>query len=210
MPCPHEIRIGGPDAEYKKRMFAEQDRRAREMYEAAFRNFRRTRMSVITKVYVQSCGQFPNGAQIRFNCVYDQDLAKATNEDLRFTRATPWGEATATMKEQLAEQSQWYFLFSHITNPPSFEGCAYALKVRCHVVHDYGTSKQIEISTAYNQEGVPEHLLISRDKTPAFHLKMTVDNPVASVQLTPTSEYWMTIYNAGRYPLDQVIQIARG
>lgn len=167
-------------------------------------------MSVIAKMTVTSSGQFANGSQVRFSCVYDADLANASNEDIRFTKASPWGEATATMSNPMIEGSQWYLFFHEITDEPSFKDCYYALRLRCHVVHDYGTSKQVEVSTAYSQDGVPEFKLTERSKYPPFHLKMTIDNPLASIQFVPNREYFLTMYSATRFTMDEAIARARG
>jgi hypothetical protein len=166
-------------------------------------------MSVIAKMYVQECGQFANGAQIRLSCVYDNDLSQPDNEDVRFTKASPSGNATMTTGQGLTEQSQWYMIFSKMTDDVNFDSARFALRVRCHVVHDYGTSKQVEISTSYSQEGVPESLLPINQKNPPFHMKITIDNPAASVQFEPNKEYWMQMHYAGSVTMTQAIQLAR-
>ena len=166
-------------------------------------------MSVIAKMSVQSSGSVPSGALIRLGCVYDTDLGKEENEDVRFTKATPWGEATMEVKQGLQEGSSWYLIFDEDVEPADISDGSMALKVRCHAIHDYGTSKQIEISTAYDQVGVPENKLTVRSKHPSFHLKMAIDNPGASIQFVPNATYFMSMWNAGQFSMTEAIRMAR-
>lgn len=156
-------------------------------------------MSVIAKMYVAKSGTVPSGALIHLSCVYDSDLSKDENEDIRFTKASPWGEASFELKQGLAEGSCWYLLFDEEPDEGGFDKCDFALKVRCHVVHDYGQSKQVEISTAYDQVGIPEYKKTSGSKTPPFHLKMTIDNPGASIQFVPNKVYYLRLFFAGKF-----------
>lgn len=165
-------------------------------------------MSVIAKMYVMSSGQVPGGALIRLSCVYDSDLATASAEDVRFTKASLSGEATMELRHGLQEQSQWYLLFDE--EKPNLANCDYALKVRCHCVHDYGTSKQVEISTAFGNEEIPIHLRTTPKDHPPFHMKITIDNPHASIQFVPQKHYFLTFYRAGKFAsAEEAIALAR-
>ena len=164
-------------------------------------------MSVIAKMYVQSSGQVPGGALVRLCCVYDNDLSKEENENVRFTKATPSGEATLECKSMLQEGSNWYLIFTK--DAPNFDPYGMAVKVRCHVIHDYGTSKQVEVSTAYDQEGIPETGKLSNAKSPPFHLKMTIDNPAASIQFEPGEVYYVQMLGAGNMSMTDAIAKAR-
>ena len=83
------------------------------------------------------------------------------------------------------------------------------IKVRCRLIEDWGgTSKQIELIGAADQSDILDKHRLSREKNPPFNLKMTVDNPAASIWFYPGVEYWLRFYSASGLTLDQAVALA--
>lgn len=172
-------------------------------------------MSVIAKMNVSSARLFGDGnCMLALSCVYDEGLSNANNEDVRFTKASPYGNADLTVEngpDIPARGSCVYLLFNQIDDIPNFDKCMFALPVRCSSKTDFGYTKQAEIEGARYQDEcpVPENKRVAA-RVPHFSLKMGIDNPAAHIQFAPTETYWMSVYDGTKYSLDEVLLIARG
>lgn len=173
-------------------------------------------MSVICKMTARDVRVFPNGRFINLGCVYDQDLAQADHEDVRFTKATPWGEATMTVESSHpgpAKDETIYLFFTELVDEPNFDDCLFAMAVQCRANSDYGSSTQIEIVPRHPVDLGRDHPPVEKriaKGPPAFNLRMTVDNEAASIQFKPGRDYWMLAYRATDFTMHDAIRRARG
>lgn len=169
-------------------------------------------MTVISKMTVNSVTYYGGDSkQIKLTCVYDPTLGNEDNEDRRFTKASPWGELTMTVDNvglSYDPQDVFYVLFyKSLDGQPSTEGAHSIAKFKCHSVTDFGgTSKQVHLTTVYSslaEEGYDENKLFTK-YTPSGELKMTIDNPNASIQFTPGVEYYLVFYK-GNFGLEGLL-----
>lgn len=175
-------------------------------------------MSVIAKMNVGSIRVFGGeNALLELTCVYDNDLSKSENEDVRFTKATPYGEATLTVEagpDVPLPSRPVYLLFNDDDDVPDFGSCMFALRVRCVSKTDFGYTQDAAIEgTLYGSFDnddcpIPLEKRIAK-KHASFKMRMGIDNPVAHVQFEPTKTYWLSVYDGTKYSLDEVLAIAR-
>lgn len=173
-------------------------------------------MSVIAKMTVSALRLFGDGnCLINLSCVYDDSLSKSENEDVRFTKASPFGTAELTVEagpDLPGNGEAVYLLFHEQGDVPSFDGALFATRVVCESILDSGYTKQVTVRAGWFQQGddnpIPESLRISKTR-PHFELKMGIDNPAASVQFVPTKQYWCVVYSARTYTMAEVLQLAR-
>ena len=154
-------------------------------------------MPVIAKMNASST-PYANGTKINLNCVYDTDLAKPENEDVRFTKATPWGQAEMNVPSTIEfPDGPVYVMFTPFDTPPLASQCVCIMLAECASIHDTGYQKTIEIKAApYGENSIiPAEKRICDDphRWPSFALKMGVDNEAASVQFEPLKRYWVSI-----------------
>lgn len=164
-------------------------------------------MSVIAKFNAAPGRRVPGGVLVAMSAVYDTDLSKPENENHRFTQATPGGDAI--FEASSFYEGEYYLLFD--TEQPKLTKNHYSekvIKVRCCKIEDWGgTSKQIELIAAADQSEIMEQHRLGREKAPPFNLKMTIDNPSASIWFYPGVEYWLRFYNAKHNTLDGVLAL---
>jgi hypothetical protein len=169
-------------------------------------------MAVIAKMRVAGTRVFGDGRLVTLSCVYDNDLSKPENEDVRFTKATPWGEAHFSIDNMvdLAFDENLYLVFHPSEDDPDFAGAIMAALVRCHSLTDFGgTSRNVELHSAYSEsDKVPDELRMRKKGAVAINLKMAIDNPAASTQFVPQSHYWLMFYRAER-PVSELVEKAR-
>lgn len=160
---------------------------------------------------------FDDGSfSINLSCVYDSTLAGEENENVRFTKASPYGsgEMTIAAGPQLPEawlEKKWsnvYLIFHAKGDVPSFDECICALTVGCQAIIDQGYTKQIELVGLINGdiEAIPEEKRIGKGQK--FFAKLGIDNPGAYEQFRPTSHYWVTVYDADTFTIDQALRAA--
>lgn len=173
-------------------------------------------MSVIAKMYVVGePKRFPNGAFYNLGCQYDADLSTASNEDVRFTQATPWGEASFTVEDFIVPRlgakpgSTLYFLYSDEDDRPNIDTCEAAIVVSCKSITDFGHSRQVELTNAFGPNAPANPIDRSRRLAESFHCRMTIDNPGASLQFKPGKNYWLTVYRCDAVTLDEALSLAR-
>ena len=75
-----------------------------------------TTHTVRAKYRVTSIEDYGGSKKIKMNAVYEPD-ADRTDENARFTKATPWGELAMTVDnpaaaDQFAPNQQWYLDFA--------------------------------------------------------------------------------------------------
>lgn len=168
-------------------------------------------MTVIAKMNMSTTA-FADGVKLNLHCVYDTDLAKAENEDVRFTKATPWGNAEATVGPDVAlpkwpyPNGQVYVMFTQQAEQPLFSECIFAVLSSCAGVLDTGFQKQVELTGLRYHDDSP----VPIDKRAKnFSLKMGVDNPAASIQFEPQKHYWIAVMDAGGLETADVLGMAR-
>ena len=178
-------------------------------------------MSVIAKMNITHVKELGGNYVFTFHSTYDNDLSQPDNEDVRFTKATPYGSGEMTVEVGPVLPPAWtekeypheatYFLFNDRGDIPSFDGCVLAAEVVCHETIDQGYTKQAQINgywTLSDDSEIPLEKRMGKKKI-TFSLKMGIDNEAASMQFKPTKRYWLTIYDAKEYTLKQVLSIAR-
>ena len=168
-------------------------------------------MTVIAKMNMSKT-DYADGTKLNLHCVYDTELAKGENEDVRFTKATPWGQAELIVDADVA-LPEWpyangpvYVMFTEAHQPPLLSECFVALEAVCASVLDTGVQKQIELTGwRYPDDSpVPVNKRGSR-----FSLKMGVDNPAASIQFVPQKRYWIALMDASDRETVDVMGMAR-
>jgi hypothetical protein len=183
-------------------------------------------MAVIAKMNVNDVKEFPEGVHKFFlSTVCENGLMahyNPENEDAVFTKYSPCGQCEITVGPELEKPekgSQVYVMFHEAHGTPSFEGACFAKLARVGYVTDYGQSKQVALGTAaplWSQEEnrlielpvdlIPENRAVGgRD----FELKLTIDNPHASVQFVPQGLYLISFYDASKLTMDEVLRLAR-
>jgi hypothetical protein len=177
-------------------------------------------MSVISKMSIHEVQEIGGNHVATFHCVYDNTLSESENEDVRFTKASPYGSGSMTIEAGPVFPDAWltpysgnqvYFLFNDRGDVPSFDGCLFAAEVTCQEIIDQGYTKQVEIKGYWKIDEdcpIPAEKRLGQ-KNFTFSLKMGIDNDAASVQFKPTRRYWLTIYDASQYTLSEVLHIAR-
>ena len=167
-------------------------------------------MSVIAKFTTGQPRRVPGGYLVAMSAVYDTDLSKPENENHRFTQATPGGDAIFETSHGFTAGEAYYLLFD--SEAPVIPDRSYGvqcIKVRCRLIEDWGgTSKQIELMAAEDQSEIAAQVRLGREKNPPFNLKMTVDNPAASIWFYPGVEYWLRFYRASGMTLEQAVAMA--
>lgn len=165
-------------------------------------------MSVIAKFNAAPGRRVPGGVLVAMSAVYDTDLSKPGNENHRFTQATPGGDAV--FEASSFNEGEHYLLFD--TEQPKLDPRGHygvkCIKVRCRLIEDWGgTSKAIELIATDDQSEIDSQHRLGREKAPPFNLKMTIDNPAASIWFYPGVEYWLRFYNAKHNTLDGVLAL---
>lgn len=168
-------------------------------------------MTVIAKMNMSQTA-FADGTKLNMHCVYDTDLQKEENEDVRFTKATPWGQAETTIGPDVAlpvwphNHGAVYVMFTEQSEQPLFSECIFAVLATCSGVLDTGYQKQVELVSNRYLDNSP----VPVDKRCGqFNLKMGVDNPAASIQFEPQKSYWIAIMDASGKETVDVMGMAR-
>lgn len=161
-------------------------------------------MSVIAKMQLNGILDFGSGSVSKLSCVCENDLMAAyakADEDKLFTRYSPWGEMKLGHSlRSFPDGTKFYVIVLKSAERPAFAKAAYVHPARVHVVEDYGSSKQVQLSW----DGQKKHATASMDTESAgeLHWRMTIDNPPAVAFFEPgKSGYWI-----GFYPDDKFSQ----
>lgn len=162
-------------------------------------------MAVIAKMNMSKTA-YADGTKLNLHCVYDTDLAKEENEDARFTKATPWGQAelVAGFDVQLPDwrfsNGPVYVMFTELKDMPLLSECFIVVEAVCASVLDTGYQKTVELTGWRYPDDSP---IPASKRGSGFSLKMGVDNPAASIQFVPQKHYWIALMDAsGRETVD--------
>lgn len=186
-------------------------------------------MSVIAKLDARVAAEHDEYIKLNLMTVYDGNLDKPETEDVRFTKATPYGGGEMTIKSEYGhilktygEGQKWeyrmatlYFIFHPIDEQPSFEDCVFAFRANCACVMDYGYSKQVEIAGDVKANDfrkcpdVPADKQLNVGGSYQVNVKLGIDNPAAVEQFEPLNLYWVTVYDANEVTLDEALALTR-
>ena len=173
-------------------------------------------MSVVAKMRAnQKPRLFPEVQQVDLDCVCDDRLFTINtpvpgrvSENQTFSQASPQGNCRFQLptSEPVGMDEDFYLIFQEGIECPPMEGALVVSKVRCMSVTDFGgTSKQVDVCSVYrdydHQARQPAADAHPR-QTWSFHLRMSIDNPAASIQFRPgDTTYWLGIYRARDFDL---------
>ncbi len=176
-------------------------------------------MSVIAKLQLNGTLDFANGSLSKLSCVCENDMMAAyagANEDRLFTKYSPYGEMkiehgfkTAKGNPKFEIGHKFYVvILRSLTGVPLCPGAEHVHPVRCHAIHDFGTTKQVEISN----DGWPMSAnLPAPEGTPGvFHWRMSIDNPPAVAFFEPgKAGYYAAFYDADKFTSAEAVYKAR-
>lgn len=171
-------------------------------------------MSVIAKLQLNGTLDFGTGSLSKLSCVCENDLMAAyakSNEDRLFTKYSPWGEMRIGYGfkdkfglRKFAEGHKFYAIALRSSKKPPCPGAEHVHPARCHVIHDFGTTKQIEVSyDGWSQSAQNP----KPDTHPGeFHWRMSIDNPPAVAFFEPgKSDYWIAFYDAELWSIETAL-----
>jgi hypothetical protein len=138
------------------------------------------------------------------------DGSAKANENLSFQQASPNGDAKITLSQgvEFRTQEEIYLIVHRQPECPEFAGAMAVVDAQCSAVTDFGgVSKLVEVSSVYRYgEKEKAHPL----QVSAFNMRMTIDNPNASVQFEPgKSDYWIGLYRASEVTMAEALAMAR-
>lgn len=178
-------------------------------------------MTVIAKMSVFGNPRaYGDNQLVELSCVCAEELmpgcgdgsAKA-NENYTFQMATPNGDAKVTLPKDVAFRTseELYLIVTRELKCPAFPGAIAVVDARVAAVTDYGgVSKMVEVtgSIGYHYEK-REHIRLHPKQVSAFNMRMTIDNPHASVQFEPgKDDYWIAIYRASELQMHEALAMA--
>ena len=173
-------------------------------------------MSVIAKMQLNGTIDFGSGSLSKLSCVCENDLMAAyadSEEDRLFTKYSPWGEMklgygfknkSGFPKYENGHKFYVIVLRDEVVDgvrkheKPLCPGAEHVHPARCHVIHDFGTTKQVEIAhdawPTTAQQPKPD------DHPGELHWRMSIDNPPAVAFFEPgNSGYWIAFYDAEKF-----------
>lgn len=176
-------------------------------------------MSVIAKMnFGYQPKTLPSGDEWTLSCVYDNRIAEADAEDVRFTKASPWGSATVTIenagvKAAVKPNMPVYLIFDdavHGLNEPSWEGAFAAALVKCDSHTDYGgTTGRIDLSASLDRQlQIPTGIRFAEKTT--LSIGLGIDNPPAAAFFKPQGLYFVRFYDAAEISQNAAIRLAHG
>lgn len=175
-------------------------------------------MSVIAKMQLNGTLDFGSGALTKLSCVCENDLMAAyakSDEDKLFTKYSPWGEMKLGYgfkdKHGIPKYQQGQKFYVIALRSDAKPECARAEHVHpagVRVVHDFGSSKQVELAYDPRSYGAPP--CNSMDEHPGeLHWRMTIDNPPAVAFFEPgKSGYWIAFYDADKFNIPEALSDA--
>ncbi len=172
-------------------------------------------MSFIAKMNVNAARLFSDGnVMLNIQCVYDTALGEAENEDVRFTKASPYGEGHLTVEPgpDAPQQGTSIYLTFDDQKPDNFDLCMFALPVQICEVFETPHSRKATFrpawGTAKKLDDIPPGKRIAKEK-PSFEMSMSVDNPGAYQQLGAGKTFWMQVFDASKFSMTEAIHNAR-
>jgi hypothetical protein len=168
-------------------------------------------MSVIAKLNVSAVRPFADGQLIELSCVCENQFMAQyhpENEDVVFTKASPWGEARVQMKSplELMDGDQVYVVFTRSKDVGGVHGAIAWCEVRIASITDFGgESRRVEIMNGYRAYDAK----VQPDEISAFNLRMSIDNPGAYRQFRPgEGAWWAMIYRCRDVTIDEALALA--
>lgn len=154
-------------------------------------------MAVIAKMSINAARVFGNGTLLNLGCVCENGLMahySPENEDAVFTKYSPAGECGVTVPNtvELSGTGSKYYVLFRPYDDGEFEQAAFGVIGVVSQVIDWGQSKQVVMT---GNDGMS--------------LKMTIDNPNASVQFVPQTRYHIAFYDAEKLTMDDALKAAR-
>lgn len=179
-------------------------------------------MSVIAKMQLNGTLDFGSGSLSKLSCVCENDMMAAyagANEDRLFTKYSPYGEMklghgfkdrNGMPKFQPGHKFYVMVLKNEkvdgtlVLKKPSCPGAEHVHPARCHAVHDFGTTKQVEVS--HDGWPVSATSLAPEDRPGELHWRMSIDNPPAVAFFEPGHlGYWVAFYDADKFTSNEAI-----
>ncbi len=187
-------------------------------------------MSVIAKLSIRAVTEFGTGNLVELSCICENDLMAAyatSEEDRLFTKYSPWGEMKLSQPagwalgngksgDQFGPAASFYVMAlaeaEHEYVPASddrflpdtnFPGASAWIKAACHSVTDFGSSRHVEFRGGNG--GAVKGKAVEK-----LSWKMSVDNPGASNQFKPGTDYFVVLYAADKFDRDAAIRAAHG
>jgi hypothetical protein len=175
-------------------------------------------MSVIAKLLIRSISQFGTGELVELGCICENDLMAAyatTDEDKLFTKYSPWGEmklnqpagySLGSVGDEFKQGDGFYVmaLADKEAEDTTFPGSYAVCPATCASITDFGDgqAKRVEFR---NSGPADDHRGVDR-----LNWKMSVDNPGATNQFKPGTNYWIALYPAAKFDRDATIRAAHG
>jgi len=171
-------------------------------------------MSVIAKMKLDGTLDFGSGAVTKLSCVCENDLMAAyakSDEDRLFTKYSPWGEMKLGHKfvdkhglPKFPVGKSVYVIALRGKERPICAKAEHVHPARCHVVHDFGTTKQVEVS--HDGWSKSAHNPKPDDFPGEFHWRMSIDNPPAVAFFEPgKADYWIAFYDADEFSIHDAL-----
>jgi hypothetical protein len=176
-------------------------------------------MSVIAKMnFGYQPKKLPSGDEWNLSCVYDNRIGEPDNEDVRFTKASPWGDATVVIENPaiaaIAKPNMpVYLLFDEVVEDqpgPSWKGAFAAALVNCHSHTDFGgTTGRVEFEASLDRQlQIPTALRFAERTT--LSIRIGIDNPPAASYFKPKKLYFVRFYDAYELSQNQALRLAHG
>ena len=164
-------------------------------------------MSVIAKMKLDGCLDFGSGALSKLSCVCENDLMAAyakSDEDRLFTKYSPWGEMKLGHKFTQKNGQTFYVIALRGPTKPICAKAEHVHPARCHVIHDFGTTKQVEVS--HDGWSKSAHQPQPDGFPGEFHWRMSIDNPPAVEFFEPGAyDYWIAFYDADAHTIQEAL-----
>lgn len=171
-------------------------------------------MSVIAKMTLNGCLDFGTGSLSKLSCVCENDLMAAyakADEDRLFTRYSPWGEmklghkfVTERGNTKFEVGQSFYVVALRHPERPACLKAEHVHPARCHAIHDFGATKQVEVAHDAWPATAPQP---RPDSHPGeLYWRMSIDNPPAVAFFVPgKSGYWVAFYDASRFTIREAL-----
>lgn len=166
-------------------------------------------MSVIAKMQLNGVLDFGTGSLAKLSCVCENDLMAAyakSDEDRLFTKYSPWGEMKVGYgfkdKHGLPkfQQGHSFYVVALRNYPedgvlrverPVCIGAEHVHPCSVRVIHDYGSSKQVEL--AYDQ------------RTPGSRLTYDADDHPGEFFEPGKTGYWVAFYDSTKFSVGSAL-----
>lgn len=172
-------------------------------------------MSVIAKMKLDGTLDFSGSPLSKLSCVCENDLMAAyakADEDKVFTKYSPWGEMkiASGFRDKKGNTQFWpgqkfYVVALKSATRPICAKAAHVHPCGTRVVHDFGSSKQVELAHDARTAGsAPSDSMAEHPGE--FHWRMTIDNPPAVEFFEPgKGGYWVAFYDDTKFTMQEAL-----